>query len=114
MKIIKSAVFVWVITTLAAFTIKDQKITIKGGEFKKWALTPPIDPQVVKDQDDMTRMDYHPIPGKNWADPSLKPARQIKIALVAIDFPDQLFVVTLPRQSDPFGNPQIDPGAGWG
>jgi M6 family metalloprotease-like protein len=57
----------------------------------------------------MTWNDYHPIPGKNWADPALKPGRQIRIALVAIDFPDQPFVVTLPKKSDPFGNPQIDP-----
>jgi M6 family metalloprotease-like protein len=26
-----------------------------------------------------------------------------------MDFPDQPFVITLPKQSDPFGNPQIDP-----
>ncbi len=31
----------------------------------------PIDPQIIQDQDDMTWEDYHPIPGKNWADPSL-------------------------------------------
>jgi M6 family metalloprotease-like protein len=76
---------------------------------KNVLIVPPIDPQIVQDQDDMTRMDYHPVPGKNWADPSLKPGRQIRIALVAIDFPDQPFVITLPKHSDPFGNPQIDP-----
>ncbi|MFC1513906.1 peptidase M6 [candidate division KSB1 bacterium] len=70
---------------------------------------PPIDPQVVQDQEDMTWDDYVPIPGKNWADPSLVPPRQMKIALIAIDFPDQPFVVTLPKYSDPFGNPQVDP-----
>ena len=82
-----------------------------SGLFKLKALVnvPPVDPQIVHDQDDMTWKDYHPIPGKNWADPSLKPGRQIRIALVAIDFPDQPFVVTLPKKSDPFGNPQIDP-----
>jgi len=70
---------------------------------------PPIDPQVIQDQDKMSWLDYRPIPKRNWADPSLKPARQIRIALVAIDFPDQPFVVTLPKGSDPFGNPQTDP-----
>ncbi len=70
---------------------------------------PPIDPQRVQDQDDMTWEDYHPIPGKNWADPSLKPERPFRLAVVAIDFPDQPFVITLPKGSDPFGNPQIDP-----
>ena len=69
----------------------------------------PIDPQQVQDQDDMTWCDYHPIPGKNWADPSLVPERSFRMALVAVDFPDQPFVITLPRGSDLFGNPQIDP-----
>ena len=69
----------------------------------------PIDPQQVRDQDDMTWEDYRPIPGKNWADPSLKPERGFRLAVLAIDFPDQPFVITLPKGSDPFGNPQINP-----
>jgi len=72
-------------------------------------LRPPIDPQRVQDQDDMTWADYRPIPGRDWADPSLKPERGFRLAVVAIDFPDQPFVITLPKGSDPFGNPQIDP-----
>lgn len=72
-------------------------------------LRPPIDPQRVQDQDNMTWADYRPIPGRNWADPALKPERGFKLAVVAIDFPDQPFVITLPKGSDPFGNPQIDP-----
>ena len=62
----------------------------------------PIDPQQVQDQQDMTWDDYHPIPGVNWADPSLQPKRGFKMALVAVDFPDQPFVITLPKHSDPF------------
>jgi M6 family metalloprotease-like protein len=69
----------------------------------------PIDPQQVQDQDLMTWDDYRPIPEINWADPSLEPERGFRLAVVAIDFPDQPFVVTLPKGSDPFGNPQIDP-----
>jgi M6 family metalloprotease-like protein len=69
----------------------------------------PIDPQIVLDQDEMTWDDYRPIPGANWADPTLRPERGFRIALVAIDFPDQPFVITLPKGSDPFGNPQIEP-----
>jgi M6 family metalloprotease-like protein len=69
----------------------------------------PLDPQIVQDQDDMTWKDYNPIPGKNWADPSMIPGRKFRMALVAVDFPDQPFVITLPRESDPFGNPLIDP-----
>lgn len=91
---------------------------------------PPLDPQRVQDQQDMTWADYRPIPwaprrglpavarsakvgarrrGQTWADPSLQPARRLRVALLAIDFDDQPFVITLPKQSDPFGNPQIDP-----
>jgi M6 family metalloprotease-like protein len=58
----------------------------------------------------MTWADYHPIPGVNWADPALVPTRkQFRVALVAVDFDDQPFVITLPKHSDLFGNPQIDP-----
>jgi len=69
----------------------------------------PLDPQIVQDQDDMTWDDYRAIPGRNWADPTLEPERGFKLAVVAIDFEDQPFVITLPKGSDPFGNPQIDP-----
>jgi len=75
-----------------------------GGE----SLTP-IDPQQIQDQDQMTWKDYRPIPGKNWADPSLVPERGFRLAVVAIDFPGQPFVITLPKGSDPFGNPQFNP-----
>ncbi|HUU04406.1 MAG TPA: peptidase M6 [Patescibacteria group bacterium] len=76
-----------------------------------WVLRAPgpLDPQVVRDQQEMTWSDYHPIPGKNWADPGLVPQRVLRIALVAVDFEDQPFVITLPKGSDPFGNPQVDP-----
>jgi M6 family metalloprotease-like protein len=77
-----------------------------GGTF---ASPAPIDPQKCQDQQDMTWADYHPIPGKDWADPSLVPQRRLRIALVAVDFDDQPFVITLPKKSDPFGNPQVDP-----
>ncbi len=32
-----------------------------------------------------------------------------RVALIAIDFEDQPFVITQPKGSDPFGNPQVDP-----
>ncbi len=78
-------------------------------EEERGQALPPIDPQQVQDQDLMTWDDYHPVPGKNWANPSLKPERGFRLAVVAIDFPGQPFVITLPKGSDPFGNPQIDP-----
>ena len=58
----------------------------------------------------MTWDDYRPIPNTNWVDPAGVPTvRGLRIALVAIDFPDQPFVITMPKNSDLFGNPQIDP-----
>jgi M6 family metalloprotease-like protein len=69
----------------------------------------PVDPQRVQDQDTMTWADYRPIPGTRWADNSVPGERMLRVALVAVDFEDQPFVITLPKQSDLFGNPQIDP-----
>jgi M6 family metalloprotease-like protein len=70
----------------------------------------PIDPQVVRDQDDMTWDDYRPIPGVNWADVSRRGTRRtMRVAIVPADYPDFPFVLTLPKQSDLFGNPRIDP-----
>ncbi len=82
---------------------------IKKPGFELTSPPKPIDPQIVQDQDDMTWEDYHSIPGKNWADPLLVPERKFRMALVAVDFTDQPFVITLPKKSDLFGNPQIDP-----
>lgn len=76
---------------------------------QKSAPPAPLDPQRVRDQDAMTWADYRPVPGRDWADPSLKPERGFRLAVVGIDFSDQPFVITLPKGSDPFGNPQIDP-----
>ena len=72
------------------------------------ATLEPLDPQRVQDQDSMTWDDYRPIPGTRWAD-SVARRRGFRLAVLAMDFPDQPFVITLPRGSDPFGNPQIDP-----
>ena len=92
---------------LAAVSCKT--LTVTGNSSSGVTELTPIDPQNVQDQDDMTWDDYNPIPGKNWADPSLKPEREFHMALVAVDFPDKPFVITQPKNSDPFGNPQIEP-----
>lgn len=89
------------LTTLASSLANFEKNT---GKFP-----PPIDRQKVKDNDLMTWADYRPLPGKDWADPLLKPVRDFRLAVVAVDFPNQPFVITLPKGSDPFGNPQVDP-----
>ncbi|WP_330172613.1 peptidase M6 [Streptomyces sp. NBC_01498] len=70
----------------------------------------PLDPRSWQDQDDMTWSDYASVPGTDWADPERQPTvKKLKIAVLAVDFPDQPFVMTLPKGSDVFGNPQIDP-----
>src|SRR5262245_37920745 len=70
----------------------------------------PIDPQVVRDQDDMTWDDYKPIPGTAWNDPAkVANVRTIRLAILCADFPDVPFVMTLPKHSDIYGNPQVDP-----
>ena len=57
----------------------------------------------------MTWADYRQIPGTKWADNSVPGTRVLRVALVAVDFPDQPFVITLPKRSDLFGNPQVEP-----
>lgn len=70
----------------------------------------PIDPQRVKDQDDMTWDDYAPIPGATWANGAATATRRtMRVAIVPADYSDQPFVVTLRKGSDLFGNPRIDP-----
>lgn len=106
----KIPVFTCLILILLALPIlPSQAIAQENNKSGEIPVVPPIDPQTIQDQDDMTWKDYNPIPGHDWADPALNPPRQMKIALVAIDFPDQPFVVTLPEYSDPFGNPHVDP-----
>ena len=74
------------------------------------AVPPPLDPQRVQDQQNMTFEDYKPIPGVDWATNGAVPSvRKVSVALVAFDFADQPFVITQDKKSDPFGNPQIDP-----
>jgi M6 family metalloprotease-like protein len=72
---------------------------------------PPIlDPQRVRDQDAMTWADYTAIPGADWANSErIGSSKQLRVAIVTADFDDQPFVMTLPRGSDLYGNPQIDP-----
>ena len=70
----------------------------------------PLDRQVVLDQDDMTWDHYRPIPGIAWTDPRHIPSeRTIRIAMLLADFDDHDFVMTMPKHSDPFGNPQVAP-----
>ena len=110
MKKYLSLCFLLIFSTSSWSQKSQTNLPSSGKKAKEQILPPvPIDPQSVQDQDDMTWNDYNPIPGKNWADPSLVPERKFRMALVAVDFPDQPFVITLPKNSDLFGNPQIDP-----
>src|SRR4051812_24095347 len=73
----------------------------------------PLDPQRVVDQQEMTWADYRPIPGVNWADPVLTPSKkQFRVALIAVDFPNQRSVLTWPRRIALFVIRQMDPLAG--
>jgi M6 family metalloprotease-like protein len=70
----------------------------------------PLDPQVVRDQDDMTWDDYKPIPGSTWNDPArVASVKTIRLAIVTADFPDFPFVMTMKKGSDLYGNPRVDP-----
>ena len=78
--------------------------------FQAAKTTAPIDPQKVQDQQDMTWADYHPIPGVELGRPVADAFQEaIQGRIDRRGFRDQPFVVTLPKHSDLFGNPQIDP-----
>lgn len=105
----KTLLLFFIILAQAAISFSQVRKNPSPGRPELTIPPQPVDPQNVQDQDEMTWEDYHPIPGRNWADPSLIPERKFRMALVAVDFPDQPFVITLPKNSDLFGNPQIDP-----
>ncbi|WP_164215292.1 FixG Ig-like domain-containing protein [Virgibacillus sp. YIM 98842] len=69
----------------------------------------PVDPKSWELPEDMTWDDYEPIPGIDWANTDIEPEEDLKGALILVDFPDQDFILTEPKGSDPVGNPQIDP-----
>ncbi|QKW34200.1 M6 family metalloprotease domain-containing protein [Actinomadura sp. NAK00032] len=66
----------------------------------------PIDPQNYELPDTMTWDDYKRIPGTSWADPSRKGSvENFNVAIVLVDYANQPFEVTRPRNSSIFGNP---------
>lgn len=68
----------------------------------------PVDPQDYELPDTMTWDDYKKIPGTSWADPARQGAvKNFKGAVVLVDYPDQPFVVTQPKNSTIFGNPSL-------
>ncbi|KAI1642398.1 uncharacterized protein F4817DRAFT_362297 [Daldinia loculata] len=65
-----------------------------------------LDPQNWVNPDNMTWADYKTPPGTSWSDPSRKGSvRNFNIALVAVDYPDEPFVITQAPNSTVFGNP---------
>ncbi len=66
---------------------------------------PPLDPQAWAFQDDMTWDDYRPIPGADYADPSVK---TWKVAIVLADFPDRDFIISQSEASTIWGTPTLD------
>lgn len=66
-----------------------------------------LDPQAWVNPDNMTWSDFKAPPNTNWSDPSRKGSiRNLNIALVAVDYPDEPFVITLAPNSTVFNNPQ--------
>ncbi|GAA4224386.1 M6 family metalloprotease domain-containing protein [Actinomadura meridiana] len=66
----------------------------------------PIDPQNYELPETMTWDDYKSIPDATWADPSRKGSvKNFKGAVVMVDYSNQPFVVTQPKNSTIFGNP---------
>ena len=97
--------FVLLLAGLAACTRPRAEVALPGA-----GGAPVIDPQQVRDQDDMTWDDYRPIPGIDWSSPlATGSVRTMRVAIVPADYPDLPFVVTLKKGSDLFGNPRIDP-----
>ncbi|KAH9880300.1 hypothetical protein IAQ61_000589 [Plenodomus lingam] len=67
----------------------------------------PIDEQHWVNPDDMKWSDFKAPPSTDWSNPASKGRdRNFNIAMVTVDYPDSPFVVTLPANSDVFGNPQ--------
>jgi hypothetical protein len=53
--------------------------------------------------------DFVPPPGTDWANPANAGSiRNFRIALVAVDYPDENFTITQAVGSTPFNNPQPD------
>jgi M6 family metalloprotease-like protein len=66
-----------------------------------------LDPQNWENPDDMTWDDYVRPPGRPWYDATRKGSeRNFNIALVAVDYPDHDFVITMAENSTVFTNPQ--------
>ncbi len=69
----------------------------------------PVDPQNWTFQDNFTWNDYHPLPGKDYSDPTIVPTvKKWKVALVLTDFPDKTFFVSQPAGSTIYGTPTIE------
>ncbi|OLT11368.1 peptidase M6 [Actinomadura sp. CNU-125] len=67
-----------------------------------------VDPQNYELPDTMTWDDYASVPGTSWADPSRDGSvENFKGAVVLVDYANQPFVVTQPKNSSVFGNPNL-------
>jgi M6 family metalloprotease-like protein len=107
---VKSAHSFSVVAAAALIAACGPQVVVGTGPNGDPGPLPPIDQQQVRDQDDMTWDDYKPIPGVDWSDTARHGTRRtMRVAIVPADYPDHPFVVTLPKQSDLFGNPRVDP-----
>ena len=67
---------------------------------------PPLDPKQVKHHENMTWDDYRPLPGRDWANPSIKPEKGFKLAVVAVDFPINPLLSPCPKAQIPLVIPR--------
>ncbi|MBE2317594.1 immune inhibitor A [Solirubrobacter sp. CPCC 204708] len=66
----------------------------------------PLDPQKWSFQDNLTWADYKPLPGPNYADPSIQPTvKKWRVALLMFDYPDKSFTISEPAGSTIYGTP---------
>ena len=66
----------------------------------------PVDPQNYELPDTMTWDDYKAIPSTHWNDPSRTGSiKNFKGALVLVDYPNQSFIISQPKNSTLYGNP---------
>ncbi|RYG74171.1 M6 family metalloprotease domain-containing protein [Lentibacillus lipolyticus] len=65
----------------------------------------PVDTESWVLPENMTWEDYKPVPGYDWKDVDIKPEKELKGALIVVDFPDREFIITQEEESGLAGNP---------
>ncbi|MDQ0270493.1 M6 family metalloprotease domain-containing protein [Cytobacillus purgationiresistens] len=67
----------------------------------------PIDKESWVLPENMTWDDYNPVPGFDWRNTDIEPEKEIKGALVVVDFSDRDFILSMEEGSELAGNPIV-------